>query len=115
MNRRKPTAQEVSIVKRLLDLGSGDTSLKEELASVDVENMNDGGMGSIKFVHSSPQPAKFGKELVVATGRDSDGVELSIALNLDEFGRLFELDVWKVDSSPIITLPPADTLEMARY
>jgi hypothetical protein len=72
-----------------------------------VADMHDGGMGSIRFVQPEPQP--FGKELAEAQYVDSDGVLVSIALNTDIMGRLFELDFWKVDFSPLRRYPePSD-------
>ena len=36
---------------------------------------------------------------------DSDGVPISVTLNIDDDGLLYELDIWKVDFSPIIKYP----------
>ena len=41
---------------------------------------------------------------------DSDGVVVSAELNLDELGVPFEIDVWKVDSSPTVAWPDQDQL-----
>lgn len=115
MMSRKPTREELEIVKWLLSLSGADASLEGQLDRIDVEDMTDGGMGGIRFIHGSGEPGKLGRELVVAKGVDLDGTELSIALNLDQFGRLFELDIWKVDFSPLLALPAANTLVMAPY
>lgn len=112
---RMPKPEELEIVKRLLILAGADAALNGQLDRVRVEEMADGGMGSIRFVHSSGDTGEFGREMVVATGVDADGTELSIALNLDQFGRLFELDIWKVDFSPLQELPEANTLVTASY
>jgi hypothetical protein len=69
--------------------------------------MQDGGMGSIRFVGSGAR--SFGKALVEAQYLDSDGVLVSITVNVDHQGQLFELDFWKVDFSPLIRYPkPSD-------
>jgi len=39
-------------------------------------------------------------------------VPVSVGLYLDQFGDLFELDVWKVDSSPLIRYPHPDDFEV---
>lgn len=64
-------------------------------------------MGSIRFVQ--PESGSFGKAFAEAQYLDSDGVLVSIALNTDINGQLFELDFWKVDFSPLIRYPrPSD-------
>jgi hypothetical protein len=68
-----------------------------------VTDMQDGGMGSILFL--SDDLRRFGRELISAQYRDSDGTLVSIALNLDEQGDLFELDFWKVDFSSLKRYP----------
>jgi len=43
--------------------------------------------------------------LAEAEFQDADGVALSITINVDQHGSLFEMDVWKVDFTPLIRLP----------
>ncbi|WP_431201974.1 DUF6984 family protein [Bradyrhizobium betae] len=64
-----------------------------------VEEMNDGGMGSLRFVGTADR--RFGRCIGEAEFDDADGVPVSVALNADQHGMLFELDVWKVDFSPL--------------
>lgn len=68
-----------------------------------VEDMQDGGMGGIRF--AQPDPRVFGRELLKAEFRDTDGVLVSITLNADDHGELFELDFWRVDFSPLKRYP----------
>ena len=72
-----------------------------------VEEMPDGGMGSLRFV--VPMPENSGRRLaeVFAQGEfnDADDVLVSFTVNLDEKGRLFELDLWRVDFEPLQRLP----------
>jgi len=68
--------------------------------------MNDGGMGSLLFVRESVGERRFGQELGEADFDDVDDVLVSVTLNLDQNGDLFELDVWKVDNSPLKRFPP---------
>ena len=71
--------------------------------------MDDGGMGSIRFIYSDSQPME--KAVNEAQYTDSDGVLVSISLNVDKSGRLFELDFWKVDFSPLKRYPkPGDLI-----
>jgi hypothetical protein len=64
-----------------------------------VEEMNDGGMGSLLFVGAPDR--RFGRCIGEAEFDDADGVRVSVALNLDQRDELFELDLWKVDFSPL--------------
>ena len=72
-----------------------------------VSQMDDGGMRSIRFVY--PDPQCLGGAVREAHYTDTDGVLVSINLNVDASGRLFELDLWKVDFSPLKRYPqPGD-------
>ncbi len=71
-----------------------------------VEDMDDGKMGSLKFIsHITDSESSLGKTLAEAEFLDEDGVLVLIALNLDKHDQLFELDVWKVDYSSMTKYP----------
>lgn len=71
-----------------------------------VVDMDDGGMGSVRFVVPGPQRhRRFGERIADAEYRDEDGVPILVAINLDDAGELFEIDVWKVDYSPTRKYP----------
>jgi hypothetical protein len=98
--------EERALIRSLLSGMSVIPSLENVLAEARVTDMHDGGMGSIRFVGSEP---RLGKSLAEAEYRDSDGVLVSIVINTDNKGQLFELDFWKVDFSPLRHYPrPAD-------
>jgi uncharacterized protein DUF6984 len=79
---------------------------EKTLATSLVIDMQDGGMGSVRFLGTEPH---LGKTLVEAKYLDADGVLVVIAVNTDVRGRLFELDFWKVDFSPLRRYPrPSD-------
>ena len=63
-----------------------------------VEDMLDGGMGSLRF--SSDEPRRLGAVVAEADYVDMDGVPVSIVINVDQNGQLFELDIWKVNFLP---------------
>jgi hypothetical protein len=77
--------------------------LIEEISRSRVIDMSDGGMGSIKFI--SPDGRTLGVTLVEAHYSDIDGVPVSITVNADDQGRLYEMDFWKVDFSPLKLFP----------
>ena len=78
--------------------------LAVDLNQVRVAEMQDGGMGSLEFVEP-PTNRQFGDEIAEARFTDSDGVLVSVTINVDTEGRLFELDIWKVDNTPLLSFP----------
>ncbi|MCK1287702.1 hypothetical protein IVB41_27745 [Bradyrhizobium sp. 44] len=78
-----------------------------------VEEMNDGGMGSLCFVGSADR--RFGKCIGEAEFDDADGVLVSVALNIDQRGELFELDLWKVDFTPLQQMAASDELRPSLF
>ena len=82
-----------------------------DLSDMVVEDMRDGAMGSIRFstgIHKDKRV--IGRSLVEAHYQDSDGVIVSISLNIDSKGQLYELDFWKVDFAPIRQYPKPEQL-----
>jgi len=77
-----------------------------------VEDLNDGGMGSIRFLNTNSDGVQFGQIISEAEYVDSDGVLVSIALNTDNRGNWYELDFWKIDFSPLRTYPRAEQLRL---
>lgn len=96
-------AEERALVAYLWDMKTAGNTLPPE---VRVIGMDDGGMGSLSFVSSKPHRA-MGKVAGECTFSDADGMLVDAALLLDKEGDLFELDLWKVDFSPLIQIPDA--------
>lgn len=69
-----------------------------------VKEMMDGGMGGLEFLSSRPDRI-LGRELAAIEFQDEDGVTVIATINLDQYGDLFELDIWKTDFSPLKNLP----------
>jgi hypothetical protein len=68
--------------------------------------MEDGGMGSLYIVSERERSErKLGRALAEITFSDIDGVDVLVTLNIDQFGEIFELDIWKTDFSKTIKLP----------
>jgi hypothetical protein len=104
--------EECELIRSLLSGVSAKATLEDTLSASRVTDMKDGGMGSIRFVQ--PEPRSFGKALVEAQYVDSDGVLVSIAVNADNSGDLFEVDFWKVDFSPLKRYPKPSDLAVKR-
>jgi len=77
-----------------------------DLRAVRVLDMDDGGMGSLRFTSGTLDPV-FGRTVAEGWFMDDDGLPVMLWLNLDQNDDLFELDSWKVDSSPRRRLPRA--------
>jgi hypothetical protein len=104
---REPNPSELSLLRKLIE-SAADLNL-----AVDWENglrimpLDDGGMGSFRIYPSgvSQEDRVFGRSISSAEFRDADGTRVSAVLNLDQEGELFEVDIWKVDFSPVIEIP----------
>lgn len=72
-----------------------------------VSSLCDGGMGSLALFPRNTLDEKrhFGSQVSECQFKDSDGVLVIASLYLDEKDRLFELDLWKVDGSKLISIP----------
>ena len=90
-------------MRALLRHVTGGEQLLRQLELARVRDMDDGGMGSLKF--AGDESRSLGSCLVEAEFLDRDGVPVSIALNADTYGRLYELDMWKVDFAPLQEYP----------
>ena len=76
-----------------------------ELAVRQVTDIQDGGMGSIRFLSAYRSIRELGKQIVTANYIDEVGVLVSIAINTDDQGNLFEVDFWKTDFSVLRRYP----------
>lgn len=106
-------ADELAIIKKMLAASIFKAKLALQLSAMKVQDMPDGGMGSIKFYDGRPRSElEYGKEIAEAAFKDADAVPVSLSLSVDKAGDLFELDVWKVDFSPLISYPDPEDLEI---
>jgi hypothetical protein len=69
-------------------------------------------MCSLRFRSTDNQRRRLGKKIAEAEFTDEDGTLVSAAVNLDENGELFELDIWKVDFSPLKRYPRPEALRL---
>ena len=78
-----------------------------------VYTMNDGGMGSIRFVVNEDIHI-YQRDLIQADYTDEDDVPVFISLNLNTDDKLFELDIFKGDFSPLKKYPTPQDLHSIR-
>src|SRR5436305_7290570 len=96
-------SDELGVVNKMLAGTSLAAKLAPQLVAIQVQDMPDGGMGSIKFFNGRPRSElEYGKEIAEGAFQDADGVPVSLSLSVDKAGDLFELDVFKADGSPLV-------------
>jgi len=111
---REIQPQEVKLVRALLKLaGENDPRWEQQVHEARVEPLNDGGMGSFRFEPRDPH-RHFGRELVRAAALDRDNIRVEMALIADDKDDLFELEIWKVNFAPLVTLPEPEALKVVR-
>ena len=82
------------------------TAIVPRLDVYRVVPMDDGGMGSVRVVGSEGRT--LGTVAAECESYDIDGTPLSITVNLDQVGELFEIDIWRVDFKPLKRFPPPE-------
>jgi hypothetical protein len=110
---RQLRGEEHALVLALANVAKTDNKLisQQALDSARVRDMPDGGMGSIRFAAPGDGTDRsFGNAAGELWYVDADGVAVTFCLNLDKQGELFEVDVWKVDFSPLKRFPQPEDL-----
>ncbi len=100
---REPTPDEVKVLRRLTEMAAG---LRADwLDGLQVADMDDGGMGSLRLVPMGTDGSRSAKGEPVAHYEylDADDVVVLVQLFVDERGVPVELDSWKVDFEPILS------------
>ncbi|MGX9773217.1 DUF6984 family protein [Janthinobacterium aestuarii] len=105
-------SEEQALLRTLLENRNDFQMLKNQIASDFVIDLLDGGMKSLKFV--GDESRSLGALLAEAEYVDVDGVVVSIVVNADQGGQLFEVDIWKVDFSPLKQYPRPEALSIKR-
>ena len=102
-----PSPDVLRLLRRLLEISPGDLRKRVDLAQILVVPMADGGMGSHSLYENGEitTDRRFGSSIAEIEFLDIDSVPVSAALFLDERGKLFELDVFKADFSPLRSIP----------
>lgn len=104
MKQRLLSMPELSLVLFLLRGKPNADPLLAKLVTTEVEDIEDGGMGSLRFV-SDQKDRRLGEKIAETHFLDEDGVPVLVSLYLDQAGALYELDSWKTDYSPLKRIP----------
>lgn len=107
---RRLREPEMRLVRRLLQQDGENSASLSRLDSLDVQEMPDGGLGSLYFPWpgKDAQARRFGRRIAELQFDDADGILIVASLNADQDGDLFELDIWRTDFKPVISLSPAN-------
>jgi hypothetical protein len=101
---------ETKLLTAMLHVTAQTEPLIASLATRQVYEMNDGGMGSLRFVGVDDR--KFGLITAEATFRDEDGVPVNAAVIFDQYGELYELDIFKADGSALRRIPTLEEIQI---
>jgi len=107
MALRELSSDELRLIRALLGKAKLNSVGTDWLEGVKAQPLKDEGMGSLRFHYDGGDTArrKFGRCASELEFTDSDGTMVLVALYLDEEGRPYELDMWKVDFLPVISIP----------
>jgi hypothetical protein len=105
--------EECNLIEYLLKNMPDFKHLLQDLPDLVVEEMNDGGMGSLRFLSKTGEKRIMREEIAEISLLDLDGIPVSFSVNLGTDGELYELDVFKGDFSPLkkFPLPPYNRLK----
>ena len=101
--------EEINLLQFLIQSSGCKSDNNSDLRAVCVEDLNDGGMGGIRFRTNIKIDAKL-KNPVLAAYTDADGTMVSISLASDANSNLYEMDFWKVDFSPLEKYPKPEDI-----
>lgn len=104
MQQRPITSLEKDLIQHLIKL-IPDNFKTYQIPSI-VKQLDDGGMGSLQLSDDS-----FGRDLIQVKYKDSDDQLVLITLVEGQTGLLYELDIWKVDFSPLRLFPSIEKIE----
>ncbi len=104
---RRPTEAERCLLAILINKAYNLSLPIDWLETLEVQQMDDGGMGSLRLLTTAAPGTKraFGRQASELVFEDVDGVKVIASLYLDSSEIPIELDLWKTDFSPLIRIP----------
>ncbi|WP_333625507.1 DUF6984 family protein [Sphingobacterium siyangense] len=103
--KRRLTLAEIRLISYIIKDTPEGPEIIETLPNLFVEEMDDGGMGSLKVVIEGKDERRTGGILNDMEFHDIDGMLLVITVILDTDDKFYELDIFKGDFSPLIKIP----------
>ncbi|PWS29291.1 hypothetical protein DHW03_05595 [Pedobacter yonginense] len=105
MIKRKLKQQEIDLISYMIEITEEGKRIVSKLPEIFVEEMNDGGMGSLRVVVDGEDNRRTGGVLVDKDFYDEDGMLLIVSIILDADKNFYELDIFKGDFSPLRRFP----------
>lgn len=104
---RLPNSDERRLIRELMKRSRRPEAFLEYLDSLLVQQMDDGGMGSMRLlIPSNPDASRTMKSQASELQFiDSDGDVVIASLYVSEDGLPFEVDVWKPSFASLISIP----------
>ncbi|ASV07217.1 DUF6984 family protein [Leptospira interrogans] len=86
----------------------------ESLDSILVQELLDGHMGSIRFLHDpyERRNRQLGQKWKEIQFYDEDGILVLASILLDNKGLAYELEIWKTDFNPLIRFPKKEDISI---
>jgi hypothetical protein len=110
---RKLRSEELTLIKAMAKGTSVENVVLAKLDDSEVVDLADGGMEIIRFVSEQGRLKSFGRKVAEFLYKDEDDIPVSLALNFDNDGGLFELDIFKADESTLVKYPDPGEIEPA--
>ncbi len=102
---RHLTEAEINFLNFLFECCHGGRKFIAGLSDIFVQDMDDGGMGGVYFVSKIDGYRALGRKIVEAEFMDEDGIIVSVEINMDKDGNLYEFDSFKGNFSPLLNFP----------
>jgi len=110
MIRRKLKEDEIALITWMIKGTIEGSNIINTLNKLIVEEMEDGGMGSLRVVVEGKDDRLYGRDLAKVDLFDADHVPVFISVVLDDKGSFFDLDVFKADFSPLKKFPSVPSI-----
>lgn len=100
---RRLTDEERELIVTLIGDGPDSKYLIQSLDHAIVIELGDDR--GIRFIDDKHKDRKLGRQIADVGWIDLDGVPVRVWLDLDNYNNLYELELWKVDDSPLLKFP----------
>ncbi|MDR6735821.1 DUF6984 family protein [Sphingobacterium sp. 2149] len=103
--KRKLKPEEIKLIAYIIKDTPEGMRIINDLPNLYVEEMDDGGMGSLKVVVEGEDNRRTGGILNDMEFHDVDGMILIVSVILDTKDNFYQLDIFKGDFSPLKKIP----------
>lgn len=110
-NIRKLRSEEKALLECLLREAEAGSFEPVDADALMAQELNDGGMASIRLLVPGEPERRRTKVRRIADRqfKDIDGIPVLVSLTVDQDRRIIDLDIWKVDFSPVRKFPTCES------